>query len=389
MEEKEEKPQNLDYNNYSFVEGKYLRRGYTTGTCAAAAAKAAATMLFSGDTVSQVVIKTPKGPILTLDVENIEILPDKISCAVKKDGGDDPDITNGLYIYAMLSKTITGIEITGGEGIGLVTKPGLDQPVGAYAINTVPRKCIAEACAGVCDKYGYTGGLRVQISAPGGKQLAKRTFNPRLGIVGGLSILGTSGIVEPMSTNAVVDTIRAELNMLYSLGKRDILLTVGNYGEAFAHNRLGLSMAANVKCSNFIGETLNIAAEKGFKRVLLIGHLGKLVKLSLGITNTHSSNGDGRLEAIVMCALKSGADLSLLHKLSECVNTDGAFDILKENNLLNKTMDLISSRIDDTLKRHTSDHLEVGFICFSGTGENAEICAKNALADNMREVFYE
>jgi cobalt-precorrin-5B (C1)-methyltransferase len=326
------------------VAGRLLRRGRTTGACAADAAKAAAELLLAGD------------------LEYAE-------ASVTKDSGDDPDITNGCTVRAKATRAAEGIAIIGGEGIGRVTKPGLDQPVGEYAINTVPRRMIKEACEAVCKERGYGGGLAVEISIPGGEELARRTFNPRMGIVGGLSILGTTGIVEPMSEAAVADTIRAELSLLYEAGSRDVALTIGNYGEAFARECLKLELKPHVKCGNFIGETLSAAAEKGFQKATLIGHIGKLVKLGIGVTNTHSSHGDGRIETLVALALEAGASLETLRKIRECVSTDAALDCLEEAALLDETMRLLQNRIQDTLNRHIGGRLEIKVICYRGLGE--------------------
>lgn len=369
------------------VGGRMLRRGYTTGSCAAAAAKAAALMLLKQADCPSVTLVTPKGFVLTLDTLDRIFTAERAVCAVQKDSGDDPDVTNGVLVYASVSRIPAGIEVGGGDGIGRVTKAGLDQPVGDYAINTGPRRSIREACEAVCRECGYEGGLSVVLSIPGGEELARRTFNPRMGIEGGLSVLGTTGIVEPMSEAAIVDTIRAELNLLHTAGHRDMLLTIGNYGENFARDVLKLSLDAHIKGSNFIGETLSAAAEKGFRRVLLVGHIGKLVKLGIGITNTHSSHGDGRMETLIACALEAGAPLTLLRRLLECVSADAALDCLREEGFLEPSMRLLVDRIDDTLCRFFAEFLQIGFICFSGMGENAVCCARNRLSEDMLEVF--
>ena len=192
--------------------GKKLRLGYTTGSCAAAAAKAAAYMLLTGRRMERVTLATPKGIQLELEVKEISMGPDTASCAIEKDSGDDPDVTRGTLVFAEVSRQeVPGVAIDGGIGVGRVTKPGLDQPVGAAAINSVPRRMISEALEEVRALTDSREGLKVVISVPEGEALAKRTFNPRLGIVGGISILGTTGIVEPMSEQALVDTIRVEL----------------------------------------------------------------------------------------------------------------------------------------------------------------------------------
>ena len=370
-----------------FVGGKLLRRGYTTGTCAAAAAKAAVTMLLTQSLLGNVSLTMPDGTQLTLDIIDAAVTAEGASCAVKKDSGDDPDVTNGALIYAHASLADEGVAISGGEGIGRVTKPGLDQPVGEYAINSAPRKMIKEECESVFAEHGYMGGAAVVISIPGGLSLAEKTFNPRLGIKGGLSILGTTGIVEPMSDTAIVKTIRAELSILYKEGKRDVLLTIGNYGEAFARNMLRLNMRTQVKCSNFIGETLSAAVEIGFSRALIIGHVGKLAKLGIRITNTHSSYGDGRAETLIACALEAGAPLTVLHNLRRCVSSEAMCGQLLEAGLLEEVMSILSDRIEDTLARLVGGHLEVGFISFYGTGDKAALCAQNELARKMPEVF--
>lgn len=354
------------------VGGKMLRRGYTTGSCAAAAAKAAATMLLTQSDCSVVSLTTPGGTVLSLDVMYGEFSSAYASCAIQKDSGDDPDVTNGCLVYARVSYQPEGIEISGGEGIGLITRPGLDQPVGAHAINSGPRRQIKDECESVCRSHGYEGGLQVVITIPNGLELSKRTFNPRMGIKGGLSILGTTGIVEPMSEKAIVETFRAQLSLLYEAGYREVLLTIGNYGEAFAKDKLGLSLASHVKCSNFIGDTLAAAAEKGFQRALLIGHIGKLAKLGIGITNTHSNHSGGQIETLITCALEAGASLLLLHNIRSCVSTDAALKFLREAGLLQETMALLRDRIEDTLRRHVAGTLEVHLICFGGTGENME-----------------
>ena len=225
------------------------------------------------------------------------------------------------------------------------------------------------------------------ISVPGGAELAARTFNPRMGIEGGISILGTTGIVEPMSERAIVETSRAELGMLYEAGRRDVLLTIGNYGEAFVRDILRLSLDSHIKCSNFIGETLSAAAEKGFCRALLVGHIGKLVKLGIGLTNTHSSHGDGRMETLIACALEAGATLEALHRIRSCVSADAALECLEEEGFLEQTMVLLGARIEDTLKRRVAAYLEVGFVCFRGMGKDMQLCFQSYAAEKLREVF--
>ncbi len=357
-----------------FHNSKLLRYGYTTGSCAAAAAKAAAQMLRTGQPVSQVRIVTPSGVPLTLDVLDPVLGEDSASCAIRKDGGDDPDATSGLLIYATVRPIPQGIRVDGGPGVGRVTKPGLDQPVGAAAINHVPRQMIEAAVAEALQ--GASGGMEVIISVPGGEEVGKRTFNPHLGIVGGISILGTSGIVEPMSEQALVDTTRVELNMCRAGGATDLLLTVGNYGDDFASCKLGLSLAGRIKCSNFIGQTLSDAISLGFRRVLLIGHIGKLVKLGAGIMNTHSAQGDARMEILVSCALARGASLEALRAVAACITTEAALEELRRFGLLEETMKELGERIGQQLDRRFGRFLELGVLVFSGQKEAGEILCR-------------
>ena len=316
---------------YIVKDGKKLRLGYTTGSCAAAAAKAAAWMLLSGSKKEAIRLLTPKGMELALAVEDIYLSPDCVRCAIRKDSGDDPDITRDTLIYAEVRKTETvGIVIDGGQGVGRVTKPGLDQPVGAAAINSVPRRMIQETVEEVCGLFGYTGGLRVVISAPDGETLAKKTFNPRLGIEGGISILGTSGIVEPMSEQALLDTIHVELRQRRESGADYVLLAPGNYGADYIRDFLGLDSKSAVLTSNFIGDSLEFCKELGFRGALLIGHIGKLVKLAGGMWNTHSKFGDCRMEIIAAHSAALGLGSAQTEEILHCATCDAALRILDE-----------------------------------------------------------
>lgn len=348
---------------------KKLRYGYTTGSCAAAASKAAAAMLLSGKEISYVELHTPKGIDLRLEVLDISREDNAVSCAIQKDGGDDPDVTNGILIYAKVSREPADeaqIIIDGGVGVGRVTKPGLEQPVGAAAINKVPRQMIRENLEAVCEQYHYHGKLSVVISIPSGVELAAKTFNPRLGIVGGISVLGTSGIVEPMSEQALIDTIRVEMRQKLANGMEYLLVVPGNYGidflDQYGH---GLQLEDAVKCSNFVGEALDAAVEFGAKGVLLVGHIGKFVKLAGGIMNTHSHNADARMELLTVHAALLGAPVELLQKMMECVTTDDALKYLKEVDLMEPVMERIMEKMEFYVNQRAQHQLELGVITFS------------------------
>lgn len=351
---------------YVYKGTKKLRCGYTTGSCAAGAAKAAAIMLLTGASVEHIDLLTPAGIKLTLEICHQKIGYDLAECAVVKDSGDDPDITGGIEVFVRVSKTAdSSIKIVGGRGVGRVTKPGLDQPVGEYAINSVPRKMIANALREVSELYEYGGGFEVVISVPKGEEIAQKTFNPRMGIEGGISIIGTTGIVEPMSNSALIDTIRTESNMRKSEGLHNLLLTVGNYSEQFVKmDHSGLEQCC-VMCSNFIGDAIDIGVSLGFENILIVGHIGKLVKLGSGIMNTHSSVADGRIETLIACAALAGADTSVLLRLTECVTTDAALDILYKNDFAEKTLDILTQRIEYYMRTRVGGRAEVGAIIFS------------------------
>ena len=343
-----------------------LRCGYTTGTCAAAAAAGAAARLLTGETLPAVRIITPAGVAVEAELLQHAAGEGWAACAVRKDGGDDPDVTDGALIFARVERTDTpGIIIDGGEGVGRVTLPGLDQPVGAAAINSTPRRMIGEQMEAVMAKAGYTGGLRAVISVPEGEALAKRTFNPRLGIVGGISILGTSGIVKPMSEAALLDSLYLEMDQRRAAGMEDLLLTPGNYGESFAGEVLGLNLHRWCMCSNYLGAAIDHAAGAGFRSVLVVGHLGKLIKAAAGCMNTHSKVADARRETLTAHAALAGADRALLRALFDSPTTDAGVELLKQAGLLEPVMASIGEALDGQLKRRAGEGLTIEALFFS------------------------
>lgn len=345
---------------------KQLRLGYTTGSCAAAAAKAAAYMLLSGQTLTQVSLLTPKGITLYLDVEYIEKSQGQVSCAIQKDSGDDPDITDGVYVYATVKHSAgTGLSLGGGEGVGRVTKKGLEQEIGAAAINKVPRHMILEAVEEQRAQFDCKEGLEILISIPEGQKLAVKTFNPRLGIEGGISVLGTSGIVEPMSEKALTDTIYLEMKFLKENGHDWCYIVPGNYGIDFLTETLGYNGALAVKCSNYIGETIDAAVSLGMKGILFIGHAGKLIKLAAGVMNTHSRQADCRMEVLSSHAAMKGASGAEVERIMNCTTTTEAIEFLKELGILDIAMESIVSRIDFYLKQRAGSELKIGAIMFS------------------------
>lgn len=375
-----------------------MRYGFTTGSCAAAAAKAAAYMLLTGMEKTEITIETPKGIPYTAQILEIGRGENEVSCAVQKDGGDDPDVTTGALIFAKVSygknapeagrspaagdgteaednpaaagdgkrrRKEARIHIEGGAGVGRVTRPGLDQPVGNAAINHVPREMIEKEVLQVCEVADYEGELEVEIFVPEGECLAGQTFNPRLGITGGISILGTSGIVEPMSSQAILDTIRVELNQRRAQGFDYAAVSPGNYGLDFMKRAYGYDLDRSVKCSNFIGETIDMAVEMGFQKILLTGHIGKLIKIAGGIMNTHSREGDCRMELLAAFAVRQGVAADDARRILDCVNTEEAVRILDESGKRQAVMDYAMERICFYLDRRAKGKIKTDCIMYA------------------------
>lgn len=371
------------------VNQKLLRCGYTTGTCAAAASKAAVAMLFKQESMDSVAITTPNQTDLIIDVLNPQFNDNVASCSIEKDSGDDPDITNGILVSSKVTLLPDSSEIIieGGKGVGKVTKGGLDQPVGMSAINSVPRKMIKDSLNELAMQYNYSGGFHVLISVPKGEEIAKKTFNPELGIIDGISILGTTGIVEPMSAKALADSIKVEISVIAAESNESILIFLGNFGKKFTEEDLNLSTKPGIMCSNFIDVALDSSVEFGFKNILIVGHIGKLVKLGIGMFNTHSHNGDGRIETLLSCALEAGADIEILNEIQKCVTTNAVLDILYENELLDKTMEVLNERIQHNIDRRVPDDINVGFICFANTGEYSGVLFESENADDLKRLW--
>lgn len=484
-------------DQFVMKKNKKLRCGYTTGSCAAAAAKAAVQMLLSGQICHRADLLTPKGIRLHLPVEEQELAEGFASCAVRKYAGDDPDATDGILVYARAErlpedgafrepigcepaedeptvekrtrpesfmtvkknsgttqrnarmnqerKSQSRILIDGGVGVGRVTKPGLEQAVGEAAINRVPRAMIAQEVEAVCEMFEYQGALKITISVPEGVEIAKRTFNPHLGIEGGISILGTSGIVVPMSEEALIASIRVEMKQKVANGEQYILITPGNYGADFirrggtsidspisdgqdvetqektvkmkAEQRettqaglagqnatsqgnllakenareefFGLSADDSMKCSNYVGETLDIAEELGVKGILFVAHIGKFIKVSGGVMNTHSAHADCRAELFAAQAMRAGTPPEVVRRLLDTNTTEEAVGILLETGWLAQTMAEVASRVKFHLQKHCRGVFETEVILFSnqygylGETDGAESMMKKMMMGKM------
>ncbi len=354
---------------YVIKNNKKMRFGYTTGTCAAAACKGAAEMLLGDTHISEVSFMTPKGILLHLELLDIQRSEDAVSCAVRKDAGDDPDTTNGLLVYVSVEKvkgkTEHRFHIDGGVGVGRVTKPGLHQEIGEAAINPVPRAMILRSAEEAAEKYDYEGNLKITVYVPGGEEIGKRTFNPRLGIEGGISILGTTGIVEPMSEKALVESIRVEMKQHVAQGEEYLLVTPGNYGLTYLREHMTLPFEKNIKCSNYVGETIDMAVDMGVRGILFVAHIGKFVKVAAGIMNTHSHSADARLEVLAACAVRAGADIECVKAVLDSNTTDDALQVLQENGLLEDSVKIMMEKIQFYLNHRSYSQILLGAVVFS------------------------
>ncbi|MFR3498267.1 MAG: cobalt-precorrin-5B (C(1))-methyltransferase CbiD [Paraclostridium bifermentans] len=372
---------------YVYIDGKKYKRGYTTGSCATGAAKAATHMFLTKETLETVNIDTPKGIPLNLKVENVDINNDFAQCSIQKDGGDDIDATHKMYIYAKAEHNDSNeIIIDGGIGIGRVTKKGLGIEIGKAAINKTPISMIQSEVRKV---IGDTKGVKITIFAPEGETIAKKTFNPRLGIVGGISIIGTTGIVEPMSDEGWKKSLSIELEMKKAQGMDKVILVPGNHGEMFIKESLGIDSKYIVRTSNFIGYMLKEAQRIGFKKILMAGHLGKYVKIAGGIFNTHSKVADARNEILIANLALMNAPFELINKVNECLTTEEFIEILEDDKykkykeIYNILSEKCKKRIDIYMN---DDEIDIEVMIFS---MEKKLLGESKKAGDLKEVFYD
>jgi len=333
-----------------------LRRGITPGTCAAAAAKAAV-LAALGRPPAQVTVASPQGRPITVPVAGCRAVGEGGSAEVVKDAGDDPDVTDGVTVAASVVITADpGIVIRAGEGVGTVTKPGLAVPVGQPAVNPGPRRMIEQALR---DVLPAGRGAAVTIAIPGGRELAARTLNPILGIEGGLSVIGTTGIVEPMSEEAWKTSLTPQISVVRALGHDTAVFVPGKIGQDIAINRCRLPADQVVQTSNFIGHMLDSAVEQGMKRILLFGHLGKIVKVAAGIFQTHSRLADARLETLAAHAAAEGAPREAVEEILACATTEAAVAVIGRYPLAG-VWPRLAARASLRAERHVHGRLAVG-----------------------------
>lgn len=400
---------------FVYIDGKKYRRGYTTGSCATAVSKAAVYMLLTNEKIDTVNIDTPKGIYLSIPVVSSEIKKNEDTgeiysiCSVQKDGGDDIDATNGIEIFAKatwvyedeIDKSEKNFSFEGdgfcvfsGDGVGIITKKGLSVEPGRPAINPVPQKMIAKEVESVLKASGENvlndknsldnrkKVINITIFIPKGEEVANKTFNPRLGIVGGISIIGTSGIVEPMSDDGWKKSLSIELNMKKELGMDKIILVPGNHGESFISDRIGENSSV-VRTSNFLGYMLMEAKRMGFKKILLAGHIGKFIKLSAGIFNTHSKVADARNEILIANLALMGASTELVRKIDSCLTTEEATDIVYENGF-GEVFDIICEKCKKRAEMHVDNEIEIEVFIFK---MDKTVLGKSKNAEEMLESF--
>ena len=335
----------MTIDEFNIKNGHTQRYGFTTGTTATAAAIGAAYM-YLNDKRDIVDVELPAGITLTIPLEFVKKEKNLFTCGVKKNAGDDPDVTDGILISAKLEflKKDIGLEFNffAGEGVGIFTKDGLALPKGEAAINPVPRQMMIDNLSRILKEAGFIGIVNITVTVENGADIAKKTFNERLGIIGGISILGTSGLVLPMSKTALLQTIEADIKFrLKNSKERRVYLAPGNIGAKFLENNFNINSTTVAIISNFIGESIDYAISNDAKEIVLCGDLGKLIKLSGGIMNTHSNDSDSRLEllvaAVIKLCIKENKELpiQIISNIFEQKTTTGAVNIIKENNFEN------------------------------------------------------
>lgn len=365
---------------FTVKNGRKLRYGFTTGSCAAAAAKCAALMLFSGEKPGSVAINTPTGITLELQPSETAFCGNYTRCSIVKDAGDDPDITHGITITATAEYRSDGtVEVCGGTGIGIVTKKGLPVPPGMAAINPEPMKMIK----GEVENIRPDGkGVKITISAPEGVELARRTFNPRLGIQGGISILGTTGIVEPMSNDAVKESLSLELSMLKANGQQHTVFVPGRYGRDFAMKYCGISESRIISIGNYAGYMLDQAKYYGMKDILLIGHTGKLIKLAGGNFDMHSRVSDAKFEIIAANYILLGGKPETAVRIMNCTTTEEALEYIDIDGFYSH----ICARIRERCMEYIHNDLNIETVIFSmDKGFLAATSGADLLIEEMRE----
>ena len=354
---------------YVYFHGKKLRYGYTTGSSATAATKAALTYLLDNDKndIPEVTIGLPSGKPLTIKINSLKKKEDYVLASVLKDGGDDPDVTHGLEIFSRVSlRNDSEINIFGGVGVGKVTKNGLPIPPGNSAINPTPMKMIRETVESILPE-GM--GADVEIFVPKGEETAKKTLNSKLGIVGGISILGTTGIVKPMSEEAWKASLAVELKMALEItGSEEAIFLFGNRGKQYLTDNFQDNTSQAIVISNFVGYMFDRACEFKAKKIYFIGELGKFVKVAGGIFHTHSRVSDAKMEILTANALLVGESMENLKKIMASNTTEEATKYIEKTEVYDLLAKKAKQKCEEYCRRNGWD-LEVEVLIISAERE--------------------
>ena len=347
--------------------------GVTTGTIATACSLAALDILLDSEDIACVNVETPKKTLDIIIDECKKLSSFKAYAVAHKNPYNDPDVTVDLAIVATVklldkSDESSNVIITGGEGVGKITKPGLQIPVGEYAINPVPRKMILK---NLSDRIPEGKVAKVTISIPEGEKIAKKTMNPKLGIVGGISILGTTGIARSMSSEAYKNSIVTQIDVAIASDIDDLVFVPGNIGEKLALKKLDITKEQIVQTGNFVGFMFEEAEKRGITKFTYFGHMGKLIKVAGGIFDTKHAVADGRREIMVAHAALCGADKESLQRLYGSKTTDDMMDILEEINLSSDVSDSIASAIHERCMQRFDLDLNVILVDMEGNYLNS------------------
>lgn len=351
------------------IKKEKLRTGYTTGTSATAAAKAALLSIINQTKIENIDVKLPKGSFIKIPIHLCQFDENRSKCSVIKDGGDDPDVTHGAEIVVDLSFTdkINEIEIDGGEGVGIVTKPGLGLELNKAAINPVPKKMINENLREIVDKYLLKKGIRVIISVPKGKELGPKTDNPRIGILNGISILGTSGIVIPFSTASYAASIRQNLDVAIAMGNDTVVLTTGGRSEDFAKKIVDLPEHCFVQMGDFSGYTIQQCARKEIKKAYVVGFIGKLAKMAAGVKQTHVKGSKVDMNFLAELARKCNANERIIESIKTANTARHVSEIIIENNV-NGFFEEICNETYKHMRKHSEEKVPLDVILFDFDG---------------------
>ncbi len=351
---------------------KVLRTGYTTGTCAAAATKAALYLLLKKENVEKVSIVLPKGGSVTINIAWVrEHVENAVTAAVIKDAGDDPDVTDGAEILATVSliKKSMGIVIDGGNGVGKVTKPGLGLEIGKAAINPVPMRMIQNAANEVMGNIPRSFGISVVISVSKGEEIAKKTDNPRLGILGGISILGTTGIVIPYSTSSFAASIRQSIDVSVAMESFSVVLTTGGRSEDFARELFNYEIPDHsyIQIGDFVGFGVKQCANKKIKKAIVAGFIGKLTKMAMGIKQTHVKGSHVDMEFLGQAARRCGAGEEIVTKIRAANTARHVSELINDYGIAG-FYDLLCTEVHDQLASYCDHKVSIDVFMFEFDG---------------------